>query len=71
MNLTLTHDLHDWDFNMTIKFEPKIVTVNNVKKYVYDPYVSIGVVWNPMQSIKTNLTYEYKEKEDDSIWVLK
>ena len=70
-NLTLTHDLHDWDFNMTIKFEPKIVTVNNVKKYVYDPYVSIGVVWNPMQSIKTNLTYEYKEKEDDSIWVLK
>ena len=71
MNLTLTHELHDWDFNMSIKFEPKIVNVNNVKKYVYDPYVSIGIVWNPMQSIKTNLTYEYKEKEDDAIWVLK
>ena len=56
---------------MTVKFEPKIVKINNVSKYVYDPYVSIGIVWNPMQSIKTNLTYEYKEDNDESLWVLK
>ena len=71
LNMTLTHNLHDWDFNMTWRFEPKIVKINNVQKYVFDPYISIGIVWNPMQSIKTNLTHEYKEADDDAIWVLK
>ena len=71
LNMTLTHQLHDWDFNMTWKFEPKIVKINGVQKYVFDPYISIGIVWNPMQSIKTNLIHEYKEADDDSIWVLK
>ena len=71
LNMTLTHNLHDWDFNMTWKFEPKIVKINGIQKYVFDPYISIGIVWNPMQSIKTNLTHEYKEADDDAIWVLK
>ena len=71
LNMSLTHQLHDWDFNMTCKFEPKIVKVNNEQKYVFDPYFSIGVVWNPMQSIKTNLTHEYKEADDAALWVLK
>ncbi len=71
LNMTLTHNLHDWDFNMTWKFEPKIVKINGMQKYVFDPYISIGIVWNPMQSIKTNLTHEYKEADDDAIWVLK
>ena len=71
LNLTVTHQLHDWDFNMTFKFEPKVVKVNNVQKYVFDPYFSIGIVWNPMQSIKTNLTHEYKEADDKALWVLK
>ena len=71
LNMTLTHDLHDWDFNMTWKFEPKIVKINGVQKYVFDPYISIGIVWNPMESIKTNLTHEYKESEDKALWVLK
>ena len=71
LNMTLTHNLHDWDFNMTWKFEPKIVKTNGVQKYVFDPYISIGIVWNPMESIKTNLTHEYKESEDKALWVLK
>ena len=77
LNMSLTHNLHDWDFNMTWKFEPKTVTINDkttgrsIKKYVFDPYISIGIVWNPMQSIKTNLTHEYKEADDEAIWVLK
>ena len=71
LNMTLTHNLHDWDFNMTWKFEPKVVKKDGVQKYVFDPYISIGIVWNPMQSIKTNLTYEYKEKDDDAMWILK
>ena len=69
--MTLTHNLHDWDFNMTWKFEPKIVKINGSQKYVFDPYIAIGIVWNPMQSIKTNLTHEYKEADDKAIWVLK
>ena len=71
LNMTLTHNLHDWDFNMTWKFEPKVVKKDGIQKYVFDPYISIGIVWNPMQSIKTNLTYEYKEKDDDAMWILK
>ena len=71
LNMSLTHELHDWDFNMSCKFEPKIVKVNGVQKYVFDPYFSIGVIWNPMQSIKTNLTHEYKEADDKALWVLK
>lgn len=71
LNLTLTHELHDWDFNMIWRFEPKLVKQNGVQKYVFDPYISIGVVWNPMQSIKSNLTYEYKEADDDAMWILK
>ena len=71
LNMTLTHELHDWDFKMTVKFEPKVVKINDKQKYVYDPYVSIGIVWNPMQSIKTNLTHEYNEADDTALWVLK
>ena len=56
---------------MSCKFEPKIVKVNGTQKYVFDPYVSIGIVWNPMESIKTNLTHEYKEADDKALWVLK
>lgn len=70
LNMSLTHELHDWDFNMTCKFEPKIVRVNGAQKYVFDPYFSIGIIWNPMQSIKTNLTHEYKEADDKALWVL-
>ena len=70
--MTITHELHDWNFNMTFKFEPKIVKINDVqKKYVFDPYIAVGIVWNPMQSIKTNLTYEYNETDDKALWVLK
>ena len=72
LSLTLTHELHDWDFNMSCKFEPKIVKpTNGQQRYLFDPTFSIGVIWNPMQSIKTNLTYEYKEDNDESLWVLK
>lgn len=71
LNMTLTHQLHDWDFNMTCKFEPKIVKLKSgEQKYVFDPYFSIGIVWNPMQSIKTNLTHEYKEADEKALWVL-
>lgn len=61
LNMTLTHALHDWNFNMTVKIEPRLVTENGHKYYDFNPYVSIGIVWKPMESMKTNIIDEYGE----------
>lgn len=59
LNLAVTHQLHDWDFNMTLKIEPRLITSENKKTYSYNPYFSIGVTWKPMESMKTSVTDEY------------
>ena len=61
LNMTVSHDLHDWKFNMTMKIEPRLITENGVKRYDFSPYVTIGVVWNPMESMKTSIIDEYGE----------
>ena len=61
LNMTVSHDLHDWKANMTMKFEPRIVTENGKKRYDFKPYITIGVVWNPMESMKTTIIDEYGE----------
>ena len=33
LNMTVTHDLHDWKANMTMKIEPRIITENGKKMY--------------------------------------
>ena len=60
-NMTLAHELHDWTFNMTMKIEPRVVTENGSKYYDFSPYITIGVVWNPMDSMKTSIIDEYGE----------
>lgn len=59
LNLAINHELHDWNFNMTMKFEPRLVTENNISSYSYSPYISIGVTWKPMESMKTQITDDY------------
>lgn len=59
LNLTINHELHDWDFNMTMKIEPKLETVNGVSSYNYSPYLSIGITWRPMETMKTQITDDY------------
>lgn len=59
LNLSVNHELHDWDFNMTLKFEPRLVIKNGQKYYDYNPYFTIGITWRPMQSMKTVITDEY------------
>lgn len=72
LNMNLSHELHDWAFNMNWKFEPKIVKNREGKnEYNFSPNISIGIVWNPMESIKSNLTYEYKDSEYENVWTLK
>ena len=61
LNMTLSHDLHDWKLNMTLKIEPRVITENGRKRYDFSPYFTIGVVWSPMESIKTTVTDKYGE----------
>lgn len=60
LELTMAHDLHDWDFNMKFKIEPRLVTPSNGTKYYdFSPYFTLSVVWRPMDSIKTKITDKY------------
>ena len=61
VNMTVSHDLHDWKANMTLKIEPRIITENGQKMYDFKPYITIGVVWNPMESMKTKIIDDYGE----------
>ena len=61
LNMKISHDLHDWAFNFTMKVEPRLVTENGVKRYDFNPYITIGVVWNPMESMKTSIKDAYGE----------
>ena len=60
-NMTMSHDLHDWKFNMTMKIEPRVITENGKKRYDFKPYITLGVVWNPMESMKTSIIDDYGE----------
>ena len=60
-NMSMSHDLHDWKFNMTMKIEPRIITENGKKQYDFKPYITLGVVWNPMESMKTSIIDDYGE----------
>ena len=59
-NMSISHDLHDWKANMTMKIEPRVVNEGG-KHYDFKPYITIGVVWNPMESMKTSIIDEYGE----------
>lgn len=59
LNLDITHELHDWKFNMNFKIEPRLITEGNQKYYDFNPYITIGVIWNPMEGMKTQIVDEY------------
>ena len=59
MNMEVTHDLHDWKFSMTMSFSPRLLTENNETYYDFNPYLTIGVVWKPMESMKTQIKDNY------------
>lgn len=61
LNMTISHDLHDWKFNMTMKIEPRLITENGKKYFDFKPYITIGVIWKPMESMKTSIVDNYGE----------
>lgn len=64
LNFSLTHELHDWDFNTTFKIEPKLETSSSgEKEYKFDPYITISIVWRPMSAMKTEIVDNYGEWE--------
>jgi lipopolysaccharide assembly outer membrane protein LptD (OstA) len=70
LSMTASHDLHDWSFNMTWKFEPKLVKQDGQYTYNFDPYISIGIVWKPMDSMKTTIVSEYNKTKEKKVWEL-
>lgn len=61
LNMSLEHELHDWKLQMSAKVEPRLITENGKKRYDFSPYFSFGVVWVPMEAIKTSIIDEYGE----------
>ena len=62
LEITMMHDLHDWDFKCRFKVEPRLVTESgNKKHYDFSPYFSLSVVWRPMDSFKTKIEDKYGE----------
>lgn len=62
LNFTITHDLHDWDLKSEFKIEPRLVTDSNgSKRYDFNPYFSISIVWRPMEGMKAEVLDEYGE----------
>lgn len=71
LNMTMSHELHDWTFNMTMKISPRLVIDGSNKYYDFSPYISIGIVWNPMQSMKTTIIREAESTNSPNmIWKL-
>lgn len=64
LNFTLTHELHDWDFKTVFKLEPRYVTPSSGAPYYdFSPYVTISLLWRPMDSMKTEIVDDYGDWE--------
>lgn len=61
LNLTISHDLHDWDLGFTFRLEPRQVETPRGTQYDLKPYMSLSVVWRPMQGVKTELRDNWGE----------
>ncbi|MCQ2572686.1 MAG: hypothetical protein MJ182_02195 [Treponema sp.] len=65
LDMSIEHNLHDWKFQMKTKIEPRLIDeiIDGRRKQYYDfsPYLTIGVVWSPMEAIKTSIIDEYGE----------
>ena len=59
LKFDITHELHDWDFKTSFKFEPRIKTENGHQYYDFNPYMTISISWRPMGSFKTEIVDDY------------
>ena len=61
LKFDVTHELHDWDFKMSFKMEPRLVTEDGKKSYDFSPYITISILWRPMSAMKTEIIDDYGE----------
>lgn len=63
LDVGVNHHLHDWKFQYTLKMEPRLITdtATGTKRYDFNPLIQLAIVWNPMDSIKANITDKYGE----------
>ena len=61
LNFKITHDLHDWDLKTEFKISPRLVDRGGKKNYDFKPYVTISVVWHPLDAMKTHIVDDYGE----------
>ena len=59
--IAVQHELHDWDFKMSFKMEPRLVTEDGKKSYDFSPYITISILWRPMSAMKTEIIDDYGE----------
>ena len=60
-SIKVTHELHDWNLSTEFTIKPRYVSDQGTPYYDFSPYISIGVVWRPMESMKTQVVDEYGE----------
>ena len=71
VNLSVTHDLDDWDFNFSMTVSPTLVTdTDGTKRYDFTPEISLSISWRPLPSMKTKLQYELDDTTKESVWQL-
>ena len=70
LKVEITHDLDDWDLSCSFSVKPRLMTESSTgydsshggkSYYDFSPYFSIGVVWRPLGSMKTQIVDEYGE----------
>jgi len=61
LNVAIDHELHDWKFQFKWKMEPVLKNIKGQKWYDFTPYLSLAIVWNPMENIKTARVYQFDE----------
>ena len=59
LSVKVTHDLHDWRLSAELSVSPRLTTSGGQKRYSFDPYFTLSVIWKPLPSIKTQVTDDY------------
>ena len=64
LKITVEHDLHDWNFNSTFIFAPKLISEGTAKPYYsYEPYFSFAITWRPMSGFRTQIVDDYGDMQ--------
>ncbi len=67
LQFTITHEMHDWDFSMSFKIEPRLLNdgfdkgKETASYYDFNPYITISILWRPMGAMKTEIIDKYGE----------